>query len=136
MAGNRVGPGEATGQDPPGCSALGDYAARLNRVGDRRPVVDECQVGIIAAAVQRECRVPGYDTHAAAEPRLVLRGLTLSSGSFMTDLAARAAGPTAGPPSPQLDCSIKAHRPRKAAHVSWATCKACPGTALARIRWD
>jgi hypothetical protein len=32
--------------------------------------------------------------------------------------------------------SIKAHRPRKAAHVSQATWKACPGTDPSRIRWD
>jgi hypothetical protein len=32
--------------------------------------------------------------------------------------------------------SIKAHRPRKAAHVSQATWKACPGTDPSSISWD
>jgi hypothetical protein len=78
VARNRVRPGEPIGQDPPCRPALRDVAARLNCVRDRRAVLDECHVRVVAAAAQRERRVFGHYTDVAPEPRLVLHGLTLS----------------------------------------------------------
>ena len=47
-------PGEAMRQDPTGCPALRDRAARLNPMRERRAVADERHIGIIIAAAQHQ----------------------------------------------------------------------------------
>jgi hypothetical protein len=77
MAGKLVGPGESIGQNLPGRSALRNIGTWFDCVRDRRAVLYQFQVRIVAAAVQRESRVFGHYTNIAPKPHLVLDGSIL-----------------------------------------------------------